>query len=51
MQRKGRKKESLHLEQDFNMLKMFGSAVTLFYFVLFRYFALSYTTAATTQVK
>lgn len=35
MQRKGRKKESLHLEWDFNMLKMFGSAVTLFYFVLF----------------
>lgn len=32
---KKRQKESLHLERDFNMLKMFGSAVTLFYFVLF----------------
>lgn len=32
---KERKKESLHLERDFNVLKMFGSATILFYFVLF----------------
>lgn len=57
MQRKDRekvrkkegKKESLHLEWDFNVLKMFGSATILL--GSFCYFALSYTMTATTQVK
>lgn len=32
---KASKQASLHLKEDFNMLKMFGSATILFYFVLF----------------
>lgn len=57
MQRKDRekvrkkegKKESLHLEWDFNVLKIFGTATILL--GSFCYFALSYTMTATTQVK